>query len=68
MLLTDVPDVVGVRERSPFGTSDHSVIFKNVVLEQTITHEVYAGGLSQELCGLGVIERICERSQLEWNH
>ena len=30
---------MGVRVGSPVGTSDHSAVFMNVVLEQPISHE-----------------------------
>ena len=38
--LTDVPDVVGVRVGSPVGTSDHSAVLMEVMLEQPILHLV----------------------------
>ena len=34
LVLTDVPDIVGVRVCSSVGTSDHSAIFIDVVLDQ----------------------------------
>ena len=40
MVLTDVHDLVEVRVGSPVGTSDHSAIFMDVVLEQSIPHLV----------------------------
>ena len=40
MVLTDVLDVVVVRVGSPVGTSDHSVVFTDVMLEQLISHFV----------------------------
>ena len=40
-VLTDVPGVEGVRVGSPVGTSDHSAIFIDVVLEQPFFHLVY---------------------------
>ena len=39
-MLTDVPNVVGVRVGSSVGPSDHSVIFMGVVLEQPKPHLV----------------------------
>ena len=44
LVLTDIPDVVGVRVGSPVGTSDHSAIFIDVVLEQPILHLVCRQG------------------------
>ena len=38
LVLTDVPDVVGVRVGSPDGTSGYSALFIDVVLEQPIPH------------------------------
>ena len=38
LALTDVRDVVEVRVDSPVVTSDHSTVFMDVVLEQTIHH------------------------------
>ena len=40
LVLTDVPDVVGVRVGSPVGTCDHSAVFMDVVLEQPNPHLV----------------------------
>ena len=40
LMLTDVPDVVGVRVGSPVGTSDHSGVFIDVMLELPIPHLV----------------------------
>ena len=40
LLVTDVPDLVRVRAGSPVGTSDHSDLFIDVVLEQPIPHVV----------------------------
>ena len=39
-MLTDVPDIAAVRVGSSVGTSDHSVVFIDVVLEQPILHQV----------------------------
>ena len=38
LVLTDIPDGVEIRVGSTLGTSDHSAIFMNVVLEQAIPH------------------------------
>ena len=38
LVLTDVPDIVGVRVGSTVGTSDHIAIFIDVVLDQAIPH------------------------------
>ena len=40
LVLTDVPDVAGVRNGSPVGTAEYSVIFMDVVMEQPIPHLV----------------------------
>ena len=40
LVLTDAPDVAGVRVGSPVGTSDHSAVFIDVVLEQHKPHLV----------------------------
>ena len=40
LLLTDVPDAIGVRVDSPVGTTDHSAVFITVVLKQPISHLV----------------------------
>ena len=39
-MLTDVPDLIGVRVGSLFAISDHSAISINTVLEQSIPHEM----------------------------
>ena len=41
LVLTDVPDVEGVRVSSPGKTSDHSAIFIDVMLKQPSSHLVY---------------------------
>ena len=40
LVLTDVPDIAGVRVGSPVGASDQSATFIDVVLEQSIPHLV----------------------------
>ena len=40
LVLADVPDVAGVQFGSPVGTSDHSAVFIDIVLEQLIPHLV----------------------------
>ena len=40
LVLTDSPDIVGVRVDSIVGTSDHSAVLIDVVLEQHICHLV----------------------------
>ena len=40
LLLTDAHNLVGVRGGSPIGTSDHSVLFIDVILGQSIPHLV----------------------------
>ena len=41
LVLTDVPDVIGVQFGSQVGASDYSALFIDVVLEQTISYLVY---------------------------
>ena len=41
LVLTDVPDVVGAQVIMPVGTSDHRIVFIDVVLEQPISCLVY---------------------------
>ena len=43
LVLTDVPDLVGVRVGLPVSMSVHSVVFIDVVLEQLIPHLVTQG-------------------------
>ena len=40
LVLTDIPDVVGVRVGSHVGTSDHIAVFMDIVLEQVFLHLV----------------------------
>ena len=40
MVLTDAHDFLGVRVGSPIGTSDHSILFIDVVLQQPIPNLV----------------------------
>ena len=40
LVMTDVPDVIGIRVDSAIGTSDHSAVFIDVVLDQPIPHLV----------------------------
>ena len=40
LVLTDIADVVGIRVGSPIGTSVHSSVFTDVVLEQPVLHLV----------------------------
>ena len=40
LMLTNVPDLVEVRSGSLVGTSDHSAIFTDAMLEQPIPHLV----------------------------
>ena len=41
LMLTDIPDAIGVRVDSPVGTSDHSVMFIDVLMEKPIPRLVY---------------------------
>ena len=41
LVLTNVPDFVGVRIGSPVETSDYSAVFIDVLLEQPIPQLVY---------------------------
>ena len=59
LVLTDVPDVIGIRVGAPVETSDHNAVSIDAVLQQPIPHLVC---LSQELCRLGAGERRCEGS------
>ena len=40
LVLTDIPDVIGVRVGSPIGSSNHITVFIDVILEQHIPHLV----------------------------
>ena len=49
LVLTDIPDVVGVRVGLPVGTSDHTAYFMDVVLKQRIPHLVCTRSISRSL-------------------